>query len=81
MASTEERVRSLVADNLEVDGKSLGSSVDLEASLVDLGVSSMDIVSFGKVVAQEFNVTFTREHCPTLNNLRELIEFLDSQAA
>ncbi len=81
MASTEERIRQLVADNLEVDGKPLSSSLDLGVSLTEAGVSSMDVVAFTKVVAQEFNIEFSREQCPTINNLQELIEFLDSQAA
>ncbi len=81
MASTEERVRKLVAENLEVDGKPLDASLDLNSSLSDLGVSSMDIVAFGKVVGKDFGVTISREDCPTLNSLQELIDFLDSQAA
>ena len=81
MASTEDRIRKLVAENLEVDGKSLGSDVDLSVSLTEVGVSSMDVVAFTKVVAQEFNITFSREQCPTINNLQELVEFIDSQAA
>ncbi len=81
MASTEDRIRKLVAENLEVDGKSLGSDVDLSVSLTEVGVSSMDVVAFTKVVAQAFNITFSREQCPTINNLQELVEFIDSQAA
>ena len=80
MASTEDRVRKLVAENLEVDGKPLDASLDLNSSLSDVGVSSMDIVAFGKLVGQEFGVTISREQCPTLNSLQELIDFLDSQA-
>lgn len=80
MASTEDRVRKLVADNLEVDGKPLSSSLDLGTSLSDAGVSSMDIVAFGKVVAQEFNITFTPDQCPTINSLQDLIDFLNSKS-
>ncbi len=78
MASTEARIRQLVADNLEVDGKPLSASLDLTTSLADAGVSSMDILSFGKVVAQEFNVSLTAEDCPSIENLQQLIDFLDS---
>ena len=80
MASTADRVRQLVADNLEVDGKPLSSSIDLNTSLTDAGVSSMDVVAFGKVVGQEFNLTFTRDQCPTINSLQELIDFIDSKS-
>ena len=81
MASTEERVRKLIADNLEVDGKPVDSSMALSSSLTDAGVSSMDLVSFARVVQGEFNVTFTPEHCVELKNLGELIDFLEGQAA
>ena len=81
MASTEARIRELVAENLEVDGKPLSASLDLTASLADAGVSSMDVLSFGKVVAQEFNVSLTPEDCSNIENLQALINFIDSRAS
>ena len=79
MASTEERIRKLVNDNLEVDGKPLPQPVDFSVGLSEVGVSSLDIVAFAKVVAQEFNVSFTPEICERVSNLNELVECLDSQ--
>lgn len=79
MASTEDRIRTLVAENLEVDGKPLAQPVDFSTGLSELGVSSMDIVAFGKVVAQDFGVTLTPEVCETVSNLNELVKCLDSQ--
>ncbi len=76
MASTEERVRKLVSDNLEVDLPS-----DLNVSLGDLGVSSMDIVSFGRVVAKDFDISFTAEDCANVNTVQGLVEHIDGQAA
>ncbi len=81
MPTTEERIRKLVADNLEVDGKPISESVDLNVSLTDLGVSSLNIVAFARLIQQEFDMKFEVEHCAELNNLAEVIEFLDSQAA
>ncbi len=78
MATTEDRVRQLVAENLEVDGQPLGPSLDLDTGLAEAGVPSMDIVAFAKLVAQEFNLTFSPEDCARLNNLRDLIEFIDA---
>lgn len=79
MASTEDRIRKLVAENLEVDGKPLSQPVDLSTGLADVGVSSMDIVAFAKVVAQEFNVEFTPELCAGLNSLDDLVKCLEGQ--
>ena len=81
MASTADRIRKLVADNLEVDGKPLPEPLDFGTGLTDLGVSSMDVVAFAKVVAEDFGVTFTPEACATIKTLDELVTCLDSQVA
>ena len=78
MASTEERVRNLIAANLEVDGKPVDASADLSSSLTALGVSSMDIVSFARVIQDEFGVSFTPENCVELQSIGQLIEYLDA---
>ena len=79
MASTEERIRKLVDANLEVDGRPPNLPEDLNCSLLELGVSSIDLVSFGKLVAQEFNVAISPEDCTNLNTVQGLIEFIDSR--
>ena len=81
MASTEDRVRKLIADNLEVDGKPVDASMDLSSNLTDAGVSSMDIVSFARVIQNEFGISFTPEHCTELQTIGQLVEFLDANAA
>ena len=81
MASTAERLRKLVNENIEVDGKPLDIPDDLNISLADSGVSSTDIVALAKLIAQEFNVTFTPEDCAALDSLKKLVDFLDSKAA
>ena len=81
MASTEDRVRKLIADNLEVDGKPVDSSLSLSSSLTDAGVSSMDVVSFARVIQDEFGIKFAVEQCSELQTLGQLIEFLDANAA
>lgn len=79
MASTEDRIRTLLAENLEVDGKPLPQPVDFAQGLSDAGVSSMDIVAFAKVVANEFDVSFTPELCQTLSTLDDLVKCLDGR--
>ena len=80
MASTEDRIRKLIEENLEVDGQALASSADLNVSLMEAGVSSRDLVAFAKLVSHEFNVQFTSEDCARLKSVRELIGFLDARA-
>ena len=81
MPSTEERLRKLVDENLEVDGRPIGRELDLTKSLRDAGVSSVDFVAFMKVVAQDFGIDMTAGECENLQNLEELIAFLDKPAA
>ena len=81
MPSTEERVRALIGEHLEVDGQPVDSSLPLSSSLTDLGVSSQDIVAFAKVVGEEFGVTYAPQDFAGTANVGKLIEFLDARAA
>lgn len=77
MATTEQRIRQLVSENLEVDGQPVDLSGDLNTSLGALGVSSLDVVAFAKLVSEEFNITFTIEDCETVNTIQKLIDHID----
>lgn len=81
MASTADRLRALVDDNIEVDGKALDIPDDMNFSLAAAGVSSMDLVALGKLIASEFNITFTLDDCVALDNLTKVVAFVDSKAA
>lgn len=81
MATTEERVRQLIRENLEVDGQALELSENLDTTLTELGVPSLDVVSFVNVVSQEFNISFTPEDAVNVNTVQKLIEHIDAQAA
>ena len=79
MASTAERIRNLIAENLEVDGQPIALPDDLNnISLQEAGISSVDLVAFAKVVAQEFDVEFTLEDCGDVKSVQELVERLDA---
>ena len=77
MASTEDRLRSLIAENLEVDGKPIALPDDLNISLMEAGISSVDLVAFAKLVAQEFEVKFSLEDCGEVKSVRDLVNRLD----
>ena len=76
MTSTEERVRSLISENWEADGKPIGS-VDLGSSHSGLGVSSTDVNSFARVVRNEFGVSFTPQDFGDLESFEQLIECME----
>lgn len=77
MASTADRVRALVSSNLEVDGKSVNVGDDLNVSLTSLGVSSVDIVSFGRAANEEFGLSLTVEDCANIPTLQALVDRID----
>ncbi|MCY3816358.1 MAG: acyl carrier protein [Gammaproteobacteria bacterium] len=81
MASTAEKIRALIDDNIEVDGQALDIPADMNFSLAAAGVSSMDLVALGKLIASEFNITFTLDDCTALDNLTKVVAFVDSKAA
>lgn len=81
MSSTAAKLKALVDANIEVDGKALDIPDDLNISLADSGVSSMDMVALGKLIAKEFNVTITVEDCAALDNLTKVVAFVDAQSA
>lgn len=79
MASTESRLRKLISENIEVDGQPL--SADLSISLLDQGVSSMDLVALAGVIQDEFNVKLAPEQCAEMPRMSDLIRYLDANAA
>lgn len=78
MASTEDRLRTLIAENLEVDGQPIALPDDLNISLMEAGISSVDLVAFAKLVAQEFDVKFSLEDCGEVKSVRELVDRLNA---
>ena len=73
MATAEERLRKLVDDNLEIEGRTAGEPLHMDHSLRESGVSSVDFVAFAKIVADEFGVEFNPEDCAKYNTVGELL--------
>ena len=78
MATTEERLRQIVDDNLEIEGRTPGSPLDLERNIADAGVPSPDIVAFWKLVNEEFGVDISAEEFAELLTPGALIAHLDA---
>ena len=81
MANTEERLRKLVDENLEFEGRQKGTPLNLDSSLRDSGASSVDLVAFAKLIDKEFDVELSPEDCDNYSSIGELISALDSQAS
>ena len=80
MASTAERLTSLVNENIEVDGQTLEIPDDLNISLMGSGVSSLEAVALAKLITQEFGVEFAVEDCYALDTLKDVAAFIDSKS-
>ena len=81
MASTAERLTNLVNENIEVDGQKLDIPDDLNISLMNSGVSSLEAVALAKLITQEFGVEFAVEDCYALDTLKDVAAFIDSNTA
>ena len=84
MATTEERVKQLVADNLEVDGQPLNTQ-DMTVPIADYGIDSAVMVAFVKEVEREFGVSFFSEtgvrgaiRAEGINTLADLVTAIDA---
>lgn len=80
MSSTEERIRALVNDNLEVEGRPADQPLSLDTSIVDAGVSSTDVVAFWQLVCEEFGVDISADDFGELLTPSDLIAHLDALA-
>lgn len=76
MTTTEDRIRALVHEHLD-----LGREPDFESEdLSDSGVSSVDAVAFIKKVGQAFNVEMPPEEFANFKTLRDVATFIDNHA-
>ncbi len=77
MASVEERVGSLVETHLGIEDRAM-----LDVPVSELGVNSMDAVTFLKTVMQEFSVEISPEDAANnFTRLRDLINHLEANAS
>ncbi|WP_419845344.1 acyl carrier protein [Candidatus Poriferisocius sp.] len=78
MSSTEERIRAIVDQTLEIEGREAGQPLDLSRNVADAGVASSDIVAFWQMVNQEFGTDISAEEFAELLTPQDLINHLDS---
>lgn len=78
MSSTEERVRAIVDQTVEIEGREAGQPLDLSRNVAETGVSSSDIVAFWQMVNQEFGTDISAEEFAELLTPQDLINHLES---
>ena len=79
MPSTEERIRKLIDENLEIEGRPQGRALDPNSSLKDTGASSMALVAFIVKLLEEFEMDIAPEEFAAVPNIQGLIELIDSR--
>ena len=75
MPSTADRLTTLIVDNFDLD-----ESPNFDASFSDLDISSVDAVTFFKLVNNEFGLGLEANDCKQFETLNDLLRFIDSQA-
>jgi acyl carrier protein len=73
--SIEHRLRRVAAESLGREPL----EIRLDASLVEMGVDSLDLVVFMMAVEDEFEVEFTREDQKTMRTLSDVVERLRAE--
>jgi acyl carrier protein len=69
-----EKVRELLAEQLEIDPEEIDMDTDI---LDDLGADSLDVVELVMSLEEEFGVVITDEHAGELRTVRQLVDFVD----
>ena len=77
MATTEERVLQLAAENLEMDGGQIG----LDGNVADSDLSSVAVVAFVRLVGQELNVELPPADVSEMKSLRDLVNYIEAKSA
>ncbi len=78
MSSTEERIRAIVDQTVEIEGRDPGRPLDLTRNVAEVGVSSADIVAFWRKVNEEFGADISAEEFAELLTPQDLINHLDA---
>lgn len=76
MSNTQARVTSLARKFLDPEREP-----NFDASFSDSSISSMDAIAFAKSVGSEFNIEIPAEDFANFKCLRDLVNYLDSNAS
>ncbi len=77
MASIEERVQKIVAEQLGVEEE----QVTLEASFMDdLGADSLDTVELVMALEEEFEIEISDEDAEKIQKVRDAVEYVSENA-
>jgi len=73
MASIEERVKQIVAEQLGVDGDQVTSDA---AFMDDLGADSLDTVELVMALEEEFDVEISDEDAEKIQKVKDAVDYI-----
>ena len=77
MSSVDERVKSIIVEQLGVDAEAVTS----EASFVeDLGADSLDTVELIMAFEEEFGVEISDDEAEKIRKVKDAVEYIDKRA-
>jgi acyl carrier protein len=74
MASIEERVKQIIAEQLGVDEEQV---TDNAAFMDDLGADSLDTVELVMALEEEFDVEISDEDAEKIQNVKNAIDYIN----
>lgn len=74
-AFSEDRVKEIIAKELEVDGKQLTP----EAKFIeDLGADSLDIVELVMALEEEYDLEITDEEAEKIRTVQDVVNYIET---
>ena len=73
MASTEEKVKELIADQMGVTAEEIATSATFE----DLGVDSLDGIEFIMAFEEEFGIEIPDEEAEKITTVQQAIDYIE----
>ena len=70
-----EKVRALLAKQLEIDPGMIGPETDI---MDDLGADSLDLVELLTTLEEEYHIVITDEKAANITKVGELVAFLET---
>jgi len=73
--SVEDKVKKIIADQLEVDGSKLSKETTFE----DIDADSLDIVELVMALEEEFDLEISDQEIENINTVGDVIKYIESK--
>ncbi len=73
--SIEDKVKTIIADQLEVDGDKLSAETTFE----DIDADSLDIVELVMALEEEFDLEISDQEIENINTVGDVVKYIESK--